>query len=95
MNAVVKDSYCLLCICCFHFLYCAWLQDYSEFYDGQVLPTLYSGGNLTVITDEVNGTEQIIIVSPASEATIITPPIYACNVRSAPQFLPAIAKAYT
>ena len=56
------------------------MQDESTFYDGQVLPTLYSGGNLTVITDEVNGTEQIIIVSPASEAAITTPPIYACNV---------------
>ena len=83
-----KNNKLRLVFCC-RLLYFAVLQDYNEFYDGQVLPTLYSGGNLTVITDNVNGTEQIIIVSPASEAMIITPPIYACNVRSHPQLLPA------
>ena len=47
--------------------------------DGEVLPTL-EGGNLTVFTETVNGAEQITIISPGSEGTIITPPQYACHV---------------
>ena len=55
------------------------MQDPSSFVDDEVLPTL-EGGNLTVVLDEVNGTETVTVISPGSEGTIVTPPQYACNV---------------
>ena len=57
------------------------LQGLSSFHDGQVLPTLFPNNNLTVMVDEANNTEAIFIVSYGSEAEIVTPPAYACNVR--------------
>nr|QOL01189.1 putative extracellular protein TR9_002 [Trebouxia lynnae] len=51
----------------------------SAFADGEVLPTSLRGSNLTIVTDEVNNTEYITVVGYASEATIVTPAAYACN----------------
>ena len=48
--------------------------------DTVTLPTLLTGANLTIMTDEVNSTEVVTVVSFASEATIVTPPAFACNV---------------
>ena len=56
------------------------LQSESAFADGEVLPTSLRGSNLTIVTDEVNNTEYITVVGYASEATIVTPAAYACNV---------------
>lgn len=56
------------------------LQSESDFRDGEVLPTSLRGSNLTIVTDEVNNTEYITVVGYASEATVVTPAAYACNV---------------
>jgi len=45
-----------------------------------VLPTMLAGTNLTIITDEINGTEYITVESFSSETTIVTPAAFACNV---------------
>ncbi len=45
-----------------------------------VLPTMLAGTNLTIITDEINGTEYITVESFGSETTIVTPAAFACNV---------------
>lgn len=49
----------------------------SEFEDGEVLTTLYSGANLTVYLESGNSTEGIIIESYGADVMIDTP-IYAC-----------------
>lgn len=56
------------------------LQTESDFVDGEVLPTLLMGSNLTILVDEVNSTEIVTVVSYASEAIVVTPAAYACNV---------------
>lgn len=65
-----------------HFL--VWLlQESSDFSDDQVsLPTLLPANNLTVMFDDTNSTDTIFVVSYGSEAEVITPPMYACNVSS-------------
>lgn len=45
-----------------------------------VLPTMLAGTNLTIITDEINGTEYVTVESFGSETTIVTPAAFACNV---------------
>ena len=45
-----------------------------------VLPTMLAGTNLTIITDEVNGTEYITVESFGSETIVVTPAAFACNV---------------
>lgn len=45
-----------------------------------VLPTLLDSANLTIMADEVNSTEVVTVVSYGSEATVVTPAAYACNV---------------
>ena len=44
------------------------------------LPTLLPEANVTIMTDEVNSTEVVTVVSFASEATVVTPAAFACNV---------------
>lgn len=58
------------------------MQETSDFYDDQVLPTLFQDNNLTVKVYNRQNAEKaaISIVSYASEAKFITPPMYACNV---------------
>ena len=56
------------------------MQNYSSFHNGQSLPTLLKGQNLTVIYQQVNTTQVITIQSPGSAGHISTPPTYACNV---------------
>lgn len=51
----------------------------GDFVDGEVLPTVLEGSNITTLIDEVNNTETVTVVSFASEATIVTPATYACN----------------
>ncbi|KAL0044485.1 hypothetical protein WJX82_009190 [Trebouxia sp. C0006] len=51
----------------------------SSFTDNMVLPTMLAGTNLTIITDEINGTEYITVESFGSETTIVTPAAFACN----------------
>ena len=48
--------------------------------DMVTLPTLLPDANVTIMTDEVNSTEVFTVVSFASEATIVTPAAFACNV---------------
>lgn len=55
--------------------------------DMVTLPTLLTGANLTIMTDEVNSTEIVTVMSFASEATIVTPAASACNVS---QLLPPL-----
>lgn len=45
-----------------------------------ILPTMLAGNNLTIVTDEINGTEYITVESFGSETTIVTPAAFACNV---------------
>lgn len=52
--------------------------------DDITLPTLLENANLTIMTDEVNSTEVITVVSYGSEATVVTPAAYACNVSLLP-----------
>ena len=56
------------------------MQGLSSFYDGQVLPTLFPNNNLSIMIEAANDTEAIFVVSYGSEAEIVTPPAYACNV---------------
>ncbi len=56
------------------------MQNYSSFYNGQVLRTLYKPTNLTVVTTMVNNTERIMLQSPGAAGTIYTAPMFACNV---------------
>ncbi|KAL0052238.1 hypothetical protein WJX82_010393 [Trebouxia sp. C0006] len=56
------------------------LPGLSSFYDGQILPTLFPKNNLTVMIEETNKTEAIFLISYGSEAEIVTPPAYACNI---------------
>lgn len=56
------------------------LQSESSFTDNQVLPTMLASTNLTIMTDEINGTEYITVDSFGAEATIVTPAAFACNV---------------
>lgn len=51
----------------------------SSFADGQVLDTMLAGTNLTIMTDEINGTEYITVDSFGAEVTIVTPAAFACN----------------
>ena len=46
------------------------------------LYTDLSGANLTISTETVNNTETVTVISYGSEATIVTPAAYACNVSS-------------
>lgn len=43
------------------------------------LPTLLTDANVTIMADEVNSTEVVTIMSFGSEATVVTPASYACN----------------
>jgi len=43
------------------------------------LPTLLTGANVTIMSDEVNSTEVVTVMSFGSEATIVTPASFACN----------------
>ena len=45
-----------------------------------VLPTVLRDANITLMGEEVNSTEVITVVSYASEATVVTPAAFACNV---------------
>lgn len=45
-----------------------------------VFPTLLDNANVTIMADEVNSTEVVTVVSYGSEATVVTPAAYACNV---------------
>ena len=56
------------------------LQDTDDFEDGAVLQTLLDNGNLTVVVETQNGTDSVFITSYGSEAAVVTPPAYACNV---------------
>ncbi|DBA87350.1 hypothetical protein WJX77_006476 [Trebouxia sp. C0004] len=56
------------------------LPGLSSFYDGQSLPTLFPKNNLTVMIEETNRTDAIFVISYGSEAEIVTPPAYACNI---------------
>lgn len=58
-------------------------QELADFEDGQVLNTLLEDYNLTVHVDVTNGADIVTLESFGSIATIITPPQYACNVKSA------------
>lgn len=55
------------------------------------LPTLLTGANLTIMTDEVNSTEVVTVMSFGSEATIVTPASFACNVSLLPPLVTAPA----
>lgn len=44
------------------------------------LPTLLDGANITIMTDDINSTEVVTVMSFASEATVVTPAAFACNV---------------
>ena len=48
--------------------------------DTITLPTLLENANLTIMADEVNSTEVVTVMSYGSEATVVTPAAYACNV---------------
>ena len=48
------------------------------------LPTLLTDANVTIMADEVNSTEVVTIMSFGSEATVVTPASYACNVSLLP-----------
>lgn len=63
------------------------LQSESNFIDGEVLPTMLENSNVTIMVDEVNNTEIVTVISYASEATVVTPAAYACNVSSTAVFL--------
>ena len=56
------------------------VQNFSDFRDGEVLSTLTPAANLTVYVNEINGTESVYIESYGTEVMVITPPAYACNV---------------
>ena len=56
------------------------LQSESDFVEDEVFETLLAASNLTVSREEVNGTEVTYVDSYGSEAAIVTPAIYACNV---------------
>lgn len=43
---------------------------------------MLAGTNLTIMTDEINGTEYITVDSFGAEVTIVTPAAFACNVSS-------------
>lgn len=55
--------------------------------DMVTLPTLLDGANITIMTDEVNSTEVVTVMSFASEATVVTPAAFACNVSLLLSFL--------
>ena len=55
--------------------------------DSEVLPTMLENSNVTIMVDEVNNTEIVTVISYASEATVVTPAAYACNVSSIAFFL--------
>ena len=48
--------------------------------DTITLSTLLENANLTIMADEVNSTEVVTVMSYGSEATVVTPAAYACNV---------------
>lgn len=56
------------------------MQNLDDFQSGQLLPTFNSSTQLSVLAEEMNGRKRVIIQSPGSAGTIVTPPNYACNV---------------
>ncbi|KAL0035348.1 hypothetical protein WJX77_002103 [Trebouxia sp. C0004] len=76
--AEAASSPCLAALLSYHAVFEAIMSE-SSFTDNMALSTMLAGTNLTIITDEINGTEYVTVESFGSETTIVTPAAFACN----------------